>query len=151
MAMTEFLEATVDKFTFRVPTDRHYSSEGLWAQEVGGRIRIGLTDFLQQRSGDVAFAELKAAGATLKTGDEFGTIETIKVNISLTSPINAKMVEVNPAMEATPEAINQDPYGAGWLALLEPVDWKRDQAALLDPQAYFALMRDQAEKETRKS
>ena len=148
--MFEFLETTIDKFTFRVPTDRRYSSEGIWAQEVGGRIRIGLTDFLQQRSGDVAFAELKAAGTALKTGDEFGTIETIKVNISLTSPINGKVVEVNPAMETAPEAINQDPYGEGWLALLEPADWAADRAALLDPQAYFTLMRGQAEAEAKK-
>jgi glycine cleavage system H protein len=148
--MTEFLETTVDKFTLRVPTDRRYSREGIWAQDVGGRIRIGLTDFLQQRSGDVAFVELKAAGTKLKTGDEIGTIETIKVNISLTSPINAMVVEVNPAMETAPEAINQDPYGDGWLALLEPAEWAADRAALLDPQAYFTLMRGQAEAEARK-
>jgi glycine cleavage system H protein len=148
--MTEFLETTVDKFTFRVPTDRSYSSEGVWAQEVGGRIRIGLTDFLQQRSGDVAFAEIKPQGTLMKVGDEFGTIETIKVNISLASPLNGKVVEANPAMETSPEAINQDPYGAGWLALLEPVDWATDRAALLDPQAYFALMREHAEKEAKK-
>lgn len=148
--MTEFLEATVDKFTFRVPTDRRYSSEGIWAQAVGGRVRLGLTDFLQQRSGDVAFAEIKPQGTLLKVGDEFGTIETIKVNISLTSPASGKVVEVNPATETTPEAVNQDPYGAGWLALLEPSDWTKDQAALLDPQAYFTLMRAQAEEEAKK-
>ena len=60
--MTEFLETTVDKFTFKVATDRYYSSEGFWAQDDGNRIRIGLTDFLQQRSGDVAFAEVKPVG-----------------------------------------------------------------------------------------
>lgn len=148
--MTDSLETTIDKFTFRVPTDRRYSSEGIWAQHVGGRVRIGLTDFLQQRSGDVAFVELKAAGTTLKTGEEIGTIETIKVNISLSSPINARVIEVNPALATAPEAINQDPYGDGWLALLEPSDWVADRAALLDPQAYFTLMRGQAEAEAKK-
>jgi glycine cleavage system H protein len=149
--MTEFLETAIDKFKFRVLMDRSYSREGVWAQEVGSRVRVGLTDFLQQRSGDVAFAEIKPQGTALKVGDEFGTIETIKVNISLASPISGKVVDVNPAMETAPQAINQDPYGAGWLALLEPVDWMTDRAALLGPQAYFALMRDQAEKETKKS
>ena len=148
--MPDSLETTIDKFTFRVPTDRRYSSEGIWAQHVGGRVRIGLTDFLQQRSGDVAFVELKAAGTTLKTGEEIGTIETIKVNISLSSPINARVIEVNPALATAPEAINQDPYGDGWLALLEPSDWVADRAALLDPQAYFTLMRGQAEAEAKK-
>jgi len=148
--MTEFLETTVDKFRFKVATDRYYSSEGLWAQELGNRIRIGLTDFLQQRSGDVAFAEVKPDGTELAVGDEVATIETIKVNISLTSPVKGKIVEVNPNMETTPEAINQDPYGGGWLAVIEPADWKTDQAALLDPQAYFTLMKGQAEEEAKK-
>ncbi len=78
------------------------------------------------------------------------TIETIKVNISLTSPVTGKVVEVNPAMATAPEAINQDPYGEGWLAVIEATDWEADRAALLDPQAYFTLMRGQAEEEAKK-
>ncbi len=148
--MSEVLETTVDKFTFKVPTDRSYSREGLWAKDLGGRVRIGLTDFLQQRSGDVAFAEVKPAGTSLKVGDEVATIETIKVNISLTSPISGKVLEVNPALETASELINQDPYEAGWLAVIEPTDWATEKTALLDPQAYFDLMRRQAEEETKK-
>mgnify|MGYP000211826602 CR=1 FL=1 len=60
--MPEFLEVTVDKFTFKVATDRVYSREGVWALAEGNRVRIGLSDFLQQRSGDIAFAEIKPAG-----------------------------------------------------------------------------------------
>ncbi len=63
--MPEFLETTVDKFIFKVATDRYYSSEGLWALAEGNRIRIGLSDFLQQRSGDVAFAEVKPPDTTV--------------------------------------------------------------------------------------
>ncbi len=148
--MTEFLETTVDKFIFKVATDRYYSGEGLWAQADGNRIRIGLSDFLQQRSGDVAFAEVKQPGTSLASGDEVATIETIKVNISLTSPITGKVVEVNPAMSDTPEVINQDPYGKGWLAIIEATSWETDRAALLDAQAYFRLMKGQAEEETKK-
>lgn len=148
--MTEFLETIVDKFKFKVAADRYYSSEGLWAQQVGNRIRIGLSDFLQQRNGDVAFAEVKPEGTVLAVGDEVATIETIKVTISLTSPVKGKIVEVNPAMETAPEAINQDPYGEGWLAVIEPSDWETDRAALLDSQAYFRLMKGQAEEEAKK-
>jgi glycine cleavage system H protein len=148
--MTEYLETTVDKFIFKVATNRYYSSEGLWALAEGSRIRIGLSDFLQQRSGDVAFAEVNKPGTTVNTGDEVATIETIKVNISLTSPVRGKVVEVNAAMATAPEAINQDPYGEGWLAVIEASDWEADRAALLDPQAYFTLMRGQAEEETKK-
>lgn len=148
--MPEFLETTVDKFIFKVATDRYYSSEGIWAQAEGNRVRIGLTDFLQQRSGDVAFAEVKPEGTALVAGDEVAVIETIKVNISLTSPMSGKVVEVNPAMETAPEAINKDPYGEGWLAMIEAADWEADRARLLDPQAYFNLMKGQAEEEAKK-
>jgi glycine cleavage system H protein len=148
--MTEYLETMFDKFIFKVATDRYYSSEGLWALAEGNRIRIGLSDFLQQRSGDVAFAEVTKPGTTVSTGDEVATIETIKVNNSLTSPIRGKVVEVNAGMATAPEAINQDPYGAGWLAVIEASNWEADRAALLDAPAYFTLMRDQVEDETKK-
>jgi glycine cleavage system H protein len=148
--MTEYLETTVDKFTFKVATDRLYSSEGVWAKPEGKRVRIGLSDFLQQHSGDIAFAEVKPVGAVATSGEELATIETIKVNISLLSPVTGRVSEVNPGMSSTPEAINQDPYEEGWLAILEPADWEADRARLLDPQAYFAKMKQDAELEVRK-
>jgi glycine cleavage system H protein len=144
--MTEFLETTVDKFTFKVATDRYYTSEGVWAKEEDGRVRIGLTDFVQQRSGDVAFADVRPVGTILAAGDDVADIETIKVNITYTSPVSGKIVETNPAMRDAPEAINQDPYEAGWLAVLEIADWATERARLLDAQKYFTLMKGQAEE-----
>lgn len=149
--MPEYLETTVDKFTFKVAIDRLYNEEGIWAKPEGNLVRIGLSDFLQQRSGDVAFAEVKPVGTQVAFGDEIALIETIKVNISLTSPVTGKVVEVNPAMATAPEAINQDPYGAGWLAVVEATDWEVDKANLLDPQAYFAKMKVEAEQEVKKT
>ncbi len=77
-------------------------------------------------------------------------IETIKVNIAYSSPVSGKVVEVNPAMAEAPEVINQDPFGAGWLAVIEPVDWAADRERLLDPQAYLARMKTEAEEEAKK-
>jgi glycine cleavage system H protein len=148
--MTEFLETTVDKFTFKVATDRRYTAEGLWALLEDGRARVGLTDFLQQHSGDVAFAEVKPSGTVLNAGDEIGTIETIKVDIVLSSPVSGTVVEANPALADAPEVINQDPYGA-WLALVELTDWAADQANLLSPEAYFEQMKRQAEEEVKQT
>jgi glycine cleavage system H protein len=148
--MPDFLETTLDKFTFKVATDRSYSSEGVWAKEENGRVRIGLSDFVQQRSGDVAFADVKPVGTSLAAGEDVASIETIKVNITYTCPVSGKIVEVNPAMSDAPEAINQDPYGAGWLAVLEVTDWEAERSKLLDPQAYFEIMKGQAEEETKK-
>jgi glycine cleavage system H protein len=152
--MPEFLETTVDKFTFKVATDRFYTREGVWAAplpkgEGKQRVRVGLSDFLQQRSGDIAFAEVKPEGTALAAGDEVAAIETIKVNIALGSPVNGKVIEVNPDMELKPEAINQDPYEAGWLATIEATDWETNRAQLLDPQAYFAVMKAEAEEEAK--
>jgi glycine cleavage system H protein len=149
-AMPDFLETTVDKFTFKVAKDRLYSSEGVWVKEQDGLFHIGLSDFVQQRSGDMAFADIKPAGTVLAAGDEVAVIETIKVNITYTSPVSGRIVEVNPAMNDAPEAINQDPYGAGWLAALEVADWQVESAKLLGPQAYFEIMKGQAEEETKK-
>jgi glycine cleavage system H protein len=148
--MSNFLETTVDKFTFKVATDRSYTAEGVWIKEEDGRVRIGLSDFVQQRSGDVAFAEIMPVGTALAVGEEVAVIETIKVNITYTSPVNGKITEINLAMADAPEAINQDPYGKGWLAVMEVVDWDVQRAKLLDPQAYFKIMKDQAEEEAKK-
>ncbi len=146
--MPEFLEATFDKFTFRVATDRLYSAEGVWVQaQPDGRVRVGVTDFLQQHSGDVAFMSVQKPGTRFAIGDEFAEMETMKMNLSLTAPLAGSIVEVNPALELTPEIVNQDPYGQGWLALINPASWAADEAKLLDPTAYFAIMRSQAEKE----
>jgi len=144
--MTEFLKITIDKFTFNVATDRYYNEEGVWALAQGNRVRIGISDFLQQRSGDVAFAEIKPQGTVLAVGDETAVIETVKVNISLSSPVSGSIVEINPLMETAPEIINQDPYGEGWLAIIEATQWESDSSRLLDPHAYYSRIQIQAEE-----
>jgi glycine cleavage system H protein len=148
--MTEYLEVMVDKFKFRVATDRLYSAEGIWAKADGRLVRVGLSDFLQQHSGDVAFVEVKPIGSEVAFGDEAAVIETIKVNISLGSPATGKVVEINPVMSTSPEAINQDPFGTGWLAAIEATDWDADRLRLLTPSAYFDKMKGEAEQEARK-
>ena len=148
--MSDYLEVTVDKFTFKVAPDRFYTREGVWALPEADRVRVGLSDFLQQRSGDIAFAEIKPIGTTLVAEDEVASIETIKVSIALASPINGTVIEVNLAMETAPEAINQDPYGAGWLAVIAASDWETDRSRLLDAAAYFEVVKREAEEETKK-
>jgi glycine cleavage system H protein len=149
----EFLETTVDKFTFRVPTDRIFSPEGIWFIPVVGndasRWRIGLTDFLQQHSGDLTFALLRPEGTRLAVGDEIGVIETVKVNLSLISPVAGTIVEINPDLEMTPEVINQDPYDKGWLAVIEVATNDDLAARLMTPAVYFEHMKSQAEAEVR--
>jgi len=124
-----------------VAPDRLYTEEGIWAKlEVGG-VRVGLSDFLQQRSGDVAFVEVKPAGTRVETGEEVASIETVKVNVSLGSPVAGRVAETNPALQSAPETINEDPYGGGWLAIIEASDWPADQRRLLTPEAYLDVVK----------
>jgi glycine cleavage system H protein len=146
----EMLELTVDKFTFRVPKSLYYSDAGVWIKPEGGVARLGLSDFAQQRSGDMAFAEVKPVETVLKPGDEFASVETIKVNVILPSPVTGAIAEINTALEDTPELINQDPYGKGWLVAVQLTDWESDKAKLLNAETYYTLIKQQAEEEVKK-
>jgi glycine cleavage system H protein len=148
--MQDYLEFQVDKFIFKVLLDRLYSAEGLWVMLEDQQVRIGISDYLQQRSGDVAFAEVKPTGAVLTGGDELAVIETIKVNISLTSPVAGKVIAINPLMETSPEVINQDPYGAGWLAVIEVTGGEAALKHLLDAHMYYSKSKLEAEQEVTK-
>jgi glycine cleavage system H protein len=149
--MPKYLEMTADKFTFRVATDRLYSPEGVWVlpQPDSPRVRVGLADYLQQHNGDVAFANVKLAGTRLAAGGQFAEIETIKAMVDLHAPISGTIVELNAALNASPEAINQSPYEAGWLAVIEPATWEEDRSKLLGPAAYFAVMQAQVQEDLK--
>lgn len=143
------LEARVDKFVFRVARDCRYSNEDLWAKREGNRVRVGLTDYLQQKSGDVAFVNSKEIGTQLAANDELATLETIKVDLVIPAPIAGKIVALNDALAAHPELINSDPYGAGWLVEIEPSN-PADFDALLDAEAYLPQMQARGELEREK-
>jgi glycine cleavage system H protein len=104
----------------------------------------------QQVNGDIAFAHVGRLGDTLEAGDEFGSIETVKVNVGLPSPVAGKTVEVNPLLDDSPEVINQDPYGKGWMVVLEVNDWETNKQDLLDAPHYLELVKQQAEAELKK-
>jgi glycine cleavage system H protein len=150
--MPDFLETTVDKFIFRVATDRRYSSDGIWLLEEDGgkRVRLGVTDYEQQRNGDVAFVHLRDVSTSVAVNDEFAEVETIKATVSLPSPAAGSVVDINGELELTPEVVNQEPYGRGWLLVLETTDWLTDRAKLLDAETYLSVMRSQAEEELKK-
>jgi glycine cleavage system H protein len=141
------LELAVDKFLFRFPVELYFSEAGIWVRFEGSRARIGLSDFTQQRNGDVAFAEPKEVGTVVHVGEEVAVVETIKVNLSIPAPVGGKVVEVNGDLLNSPELINQDPYGKGWLAVLEVEDGEAARGALKTAAAYMALAKVQAEAE----
>ena len=150
--MLEYLQTTIDKFTFRVAKDRAYIPEGIWILPVDSpttRVRIGVTDFFQQHNGDIAFVNVKNPGTSLDPGVEFAEIETMKVNISVQAPVAGVIGAVNPALELTPEIVNKDPYGDGWIIEVDASNWEVDRANLLDAANYLSVMQSQAEEELK--
>ncbi len=149
--MSDDLEATVDKFTFKVPTDRLYSREGLWVlvDQTGGtdRVRLGLTDYVQQHSGDATIVTVKPAGTQLKVGDALADFETLKASVVLSSPVSGTISTVNGALELNPELVNQSPYEKGWLVEIDATNWNGERGGLLDADVYFAGMKAEAEEE----
>jgi len=143
----EYLETTVDKFIFRVKVGYLYSEAGVWVDYNAAHktARLGLTDFRQQASGDVAFVDLPAVGTQVATGGDLANIETIKVDLAVPAPFSGEVVAFNDALGDAPELINQEPFGAGWLVELKPERWPAE--GLLDAPAYLAVMQAQAEAE----
>jgi glycine cleavage system H protein len=148
--MTEFLVTTVDKFTFKVATDRLYTDDHLWVRWEEGLVRVGLSDYLQQTSGDVAFAEAKPEGTVLSPGDELAEVETMKTNLSIPAPVSGTITAINPRLTDEPELVNEAPFDEGWLVLLQASNWATDKANLLEAKAYFEMMKTEAETEAKK-
>jgi glycine cleavage system H protein len=146
----DFLATTVDKFIFRVKVGNLYNDKGIWVDmnEASGVARLGLSDFTQQSSGDVAFVSLPEPGQVVTAGKELATVETIKVDLEVQAPFDGEIVAANEALEDAPELINQDPYSRGWLVEVRPAQWP--VAGLLDAEQYLVVMTAQAEAEAAK-
>ena len=99
-----------------------YQETHEWARQDGDLIVCGITDFAQDNLSDVVYVELPDVGATLKKGDAFGVIESVKSASDLYLPMGGEIVEVNEALEDSPELVNDDPYGQGWMIKVKPND-----------------------------
>ena len=98
-----------------VPADLKYTSEHEWIRVEGDEIVVGVTDFAQGELGDVVFIEIETEGENLSRGDTFGTIEAVKTVSDLYMPVDGEVVEVNSALEDSPELVNSEPFGGGWM------------------------------------
>jgi glycine cleavage system H protein len=97
-----------------------YAPEHEWACIEGGLVRVGISDYAQDRLGDITFAELPAVGDTLGKGDQFGTLESVKAVSELFLPMGGEVVEINTELGESPGRINEDPYGRGWIVVIRP-------------------------------
>lgn len=101
------------------PEDLKYSKAHEWTKVEDKTVTIGITDYAQDQLGDIVYVEFPPVGKELKIGEEFGVAESVKSVSSLYSPVSGKVVEVNPALEGTPQQVNQEPYGNGWMIKVE--------------------------------
>ena len=122
-----------------VPDDRRYTKDHEWALVEDGRVRIGITDYAQDALGDVVFVQLPAVGAVLEAGGPCSEVESTKSVSDVYAPVAGAVVEVNAELSEAPQRLNEDPYGAGWICVLEPSD-PASVEALLDAAAYSALI-----------
>ena len=121
------------------PSNLRYSSEHEWARAQGKAVVVGVTDHAQEALGDVVYVELPRVGDSVSVGKQFGVIESTKAVSELFAPVSGKVTKVNSALVDSPQTVNQDPYGAGWLIEVEPSD-STQLDKLLDAAAYEKLV-----------
>ena len=123
-----------------LPADLRYAKSHEWVRpEADGTVTIGITDYAQNSLGDITYVQAPKVGAVLAAGAVFGVVESVKAASDLYAPVAGTVVAVNPALDAAPETVNREPYGAGWMVRLRPAD-PAAASALLDAAAYGALL-----------
>ncbi len=105
-----------------IPSELKYTKDHEWIRIEGGEAIVGVTDFAQSQLGDVVFVEIETQGETLEKEEVFGTIEAVKTVSDMFMPISGEVIEVNEKLADTPEIVNKDPYGDGWMIRIKIVD-----------------------------
>ena len=122
-----------------VPDDLKYSEDHEWVRLEDGRVRFGITDYAQDALGDVVFVQVPTVSAVVTRGASISEVESTKSVSDIYAPVSGTVVEVNDELGDAPQRINEDPYGEGWIAVIEPSD-VGELEQLLDPAAYRALV-----------
>ena len=122
----------------QIPSELRYSNDHEWAGATGSIIRVGITDYAQDALGDVVFVDLPTVGDSVVVGATLGEVESTKSVSEIYAPVAGTVVAVNEALRSSPELVNADPYGGGWLCEISTED-PQDFEALLDADAYGAL------------
>jgi glycine cleavage system H protein len=127
------------------PADYRYTKDHEWIKVDGSVGTIGITDYAQSELGDVVFAELPKVGVTMKAGESFGTIESVKAVSEIFTPVSGDITEINSKLVDAPEIINKDPHGSAWLVKIRLSDPK-EVSALMDAAAYESYIAAQAKE-----
>ena len=123
----------------RFPTDLYYTKDHEWIRVEGDTATVGITDFAQGELGDIVYVEVETIGKQLEAGAVFGTVEAVKTVSDLFLPMNGTIIELNPALANSPELVNNDPYGAGWMVKMK-IASAADVKTLMDAKAYEQMV-----------
>jgi glycine cleavage system H protein len=127
---------------FILPENVYYTPEHEWALITeAGLVRVGISDYAQKELHEVVFVEVPQTGLLVKQRDSLGTAESVKAVSEFFSPVSGEVVEGNEALELSPELVNQDPYGRGWIVLIKPSNLQHEIARLMTPLAYREHLR----------
>jgi glycine cleavage system H protein len=122
-----------------IPADLFYTKDHEWLRVEGDNGYTGVTDFAQGELGDIVFVEIETLGETLKKEEVFGTIEAVKTVSDLFMPVGGEVLEINPLLEESPEVVNKDPYGKGWMIKIKIAD-SSEISGLLSAEEYKKLV-----------
>jgi glycine cleavage system H protein len=122
-----------------IPSDLRYSTDHEWARVEEGRVRIGITDYAQDALGDVVFVEVPEVGTKVERGASFSEVESTKSVSEIYAPVSGVIAEINADLADSPERLNDDPYGEGWICIIDPAD-PAQLEELLDAEGYRALI-----------
>jgi glycine cleavage system H protein len=130
-----------------VPEDLYYTKEHEWLKIEGGMCRVGITDYAQKSLHEVVYVDLPNLGKALTQNALFGTVESVKAVSELYSPVSGEVVERNEQLVDSPELVNQQPYGAGWILVVKPSRLQDDLETLLKAEAYGRFLQEVTKKE----
>ncbi|MDA7694304.1 glycine cleavage system protein GcvH [Flavobacteriaceae bacterium] len=122
-----------------VPADLKYTKDHEWIKLEGDIVTVGITDFAQGELGDIVYVEIETLNDSLDAEAVFGSVEAVKTVSDLFMPVSGEVVEINEALEDSPETVNEDPYGAGWMVKVQCSDLTQIES-LLDAEAYQTLV-----------
>ena len=131
---------------FEIPDDLRFTKEHEWVRVESDRCKVGVTDYAQKTLHEVVYVDLPQVGKLLKQSESFGTVESVKAVSELYSPVSGEIAERNEKLVQSPELVNQEPYGAGWIVIVKASRLEADTKALLTAESYASYLKELTKK-----
>lgn len=136
--------AKVDKY--EMPDDLYYTADHAWVKVEGNQIRVGITDFMQQLAGEITFIRVPRAGKDLEAGKNLSSLQSGKWAGKIAVPVTGKVVDANKDLVTSPKPLNEDPYGQGWIAVMEPANMADVEANLMHGDKAVEFLKEEIAK-----